>query len=246
MKETYWTLSFAAVLICLSVILYYFHFLIFQDPHHIYIYALGDVAFIPIEVLLVTLVVDRLLELRDRRSRIEKLNMVIGTFFSTMGTWLLTYLSDQDPNLGDIKGNLIVSDQWTNEEFDRVGTMLKRYHADIDIGSVDLAAIRQFLHSKEDFLVRLLENPALLEHERFTSLLQAVFHLAEELDKRRDLSDLPKNDLAHLTGDINRVYHALIYQWLDYMQHLKKNYPYLFSLAMRTNPFDDSASPVIH
>jgi hypothetical protein len=27
---------------------------------------------------------------------------------------------------------------------------------------------------------------------------------------------------------------------------LKDNYPYLFSLAMRTNPFDLSASPIVN
>lgn len=245
MKEKNWTLLFGITLICLSVILYYIHFLIFKDPHHIYIYGLGDIAFIPIEVLLVTLVIDRLLHLREQRSKLEKLNMVIGMFFSNMGTWLLTYLSDQDPNLGKIKGDLIVSDQWTDDEFRRVKQMLDRYPAEIEIGRVDLVSLKQFLHSKEEFLVRMLENPVLLEHEQFTDLLQAVFHLAEELGNRPDLADLPENDLLHLTGDIKRVYHALISQWLEYMQHLKKHYPYLFSLAMRTNPFDDSASPVI-
>ncbi|MFY9799780.1 MAG: two pore domain potassium channel family protein, partial [Methanoregula sp.] len=30
-----------------------------------------------------------------------------------------------------------------------------------------------------------------------------------------------------------------------YMQHLKKKYPYLFSLAMRTNPFDVHASAIV-
>jgi len=30
----------------------------------------------------------------------------------------------------------------------------------------------------------------------------------------------------------------LIAVWLTYMQHLKKHYPYTFSLAMRTNPFN--------
>jgi hypothetical protein len=33
--------------------------------------------------------------------------------------------------------------------------------------------------------------------------------------------------------------------WLDYMRHLKADYPYLFSLAIRTNPFRLDASPVI-
>jgi len=37
----------------------------------------------------------------------------------------------------------------------------------------------------------------------------------------------------------------LVHQWLDYMKHLKDNYPYLFSLAMRANPFDQDASPIV-
>jgi len=37
----------------------------------------------------------------------------------------------------------------------------------------------------------------------------------------------------------------LVRQWLAYMKYLKNFYPYLFSLAMRTNPFDQHASPII-
>jgi len=29
------------------------------------------------------------------------------------------------------------------------------------------------------------------------------------------------------------------------MGHLKDNFPYLFSLAMRINPFDQEASPIV-
>ena len=52
-------------------------------------------------------------------------------------------------------------------------------------------------------------------------------------------------DREHLAGDIERAYVALIAEWLDYMQHLQKHYPFLFSLALRTNPFDPEASVVI-
>jgi hypothetical protein len=98
---------------------------------------------------------------------------------------------------------------------------------------------------KRDFLLRLLENPNLLEHETFTEHLRAVFHLTEELTSREDLMGLPDTDYAHLSGDIQRAYGLLVHQWLDYMRHLKDNYPYLFSLAMRINPFDQSASPIV-
>jgi hypothetical protein len=37
----------------------------------------------------------------------------------------------------------------------------------------------------------------------------------------------------------------LVTEWLSYMRHLSDSYPYLFSLAMRTNPFDPQASPEV-
>jgi len=85
----------------------------------------------------------------------------------------------------------------------------------------------------------------LLEHQSFTELLQAVFHLAEELERRGDLFSIPDSDVAHLQKDVERVYRLLCSEWLSYMNHLKNHYPYLFSLAMRINPFDTSASVIV-
>jgi hypothetical protein len=75
--------------------------------------------------------------------------------------------------------------------------------------------------------------------------LWAVFHLTEELSARPGFDRLPAVDLDHLTNDIKRVYRVLITEWLMYMRHLQKEYPYLFSLAMRTNPFNPAGSAVI-
>jgi hypothetical protein len=94
-------------------------------------------------------------------------------------------------------------------------------------------------------MVSMLENPYLFEHDTFTELMQALFHLTEELRVRERLIDLPDTDYDHLSSDINRVYGLLVREWLLYMKYLKSNYPYLFSLAMRTNPFDVNASPIV-
>ena len=77
------------LLILLSTLLYCLHFQIFGDAHHIFIYMLGDVAFVPIEVLLVTVIIHQLLAAREKQSLLKKMNMVIGTFFSEVGTDLL-------------------------------------------------------------------------------------------------------------------------------------------------------------
>ncbi|MDD1697925.1 MAG: hypothetical protein LUQ36_06150 [Methanoregula sp.] len=69
--------------------------------------------------------------------------------------------------------------------------------------------------------------------------------MTEELNIRKRLTDLPSPDYDHLSEDINRICGFLIVEWLTYMKHLKQNYPHLFSLAMRTNPFDADASPMV-
>ena len=79
-------------------------------------------------------------------------------------------------------------------------------------------------------------------HEQFTELLWAVFHLADELSHRPTVQNLPERDYEHLSGDIQRAYALLTREWLSHLEHLKVSYPYLFSLAVRTNPFDPAAS----
>jgi hypothetical protein len=44
--------------------------------------------------------------------------------------------------------------------------------------------------------------------------------------------------MEHLNFDIKRAYILLVNEWLSYMKHLKEDYPYLYSLAVRTNPFN--------
>lgn len=85
----------------------------------------------------------------------------------------------------------------------------------------------------------------MLEHQSFSNLLWATFHFTDELIHRKTLKNLPDSDYEHLAGDIKRVYILLVKEWLDYMKHLQKKYPYLFSLALRTNPFDPDANVIV-
>ncbi len=245
MKLLSWQAALGLALLALSVLVYALHYAIFRDSHHIFIYLIGDVAFVFIEVLLVTLIIHELLNVREKQSRLEKLNMVIGAFFSELGTELLAYFSDLDPKLNQIREQLIVDNEWSNEEFASVSQRLRKYDYGVEIETANWGNLSSYLIEKRGFLLRLLENPTLLEHESFTELLRAVFHLTEELARRENLGELPDTDRRHLANDITRAYVLLVRQWLDYMHHLRDNYPYLFSLAMRTNPFDQQASVIV-
>ena len=123
----------------------------------------------------------------------------------------------------------------------------RRVNGSIHLGNkgLNLVKLKEFLSSKRGFLLALLENPSLLEHDRFTDLLWAVTHLDEELEARQLSVNLPLKDLEHIGGDIQRMYDHLASEWLDYVEHLKLNYPYLFSLILRTHPFQEHPSPLV-
>ena len=246
MKYLSWQVLLGIFLVILSTLVYALHYAIFRDPHHIFIYMVGDIAFVFVEVLMVTLIIHHLLSEREKRTRLNKLNMVIGAFYSEVGTDLLVYFSDFDPKLDEIKDRLIISNDWPEQEFYSVSRYLGKHDYRVDIQKVDLVNLRNFLTGKRDSLLRLLENPSLLEHESFTELLQSVFHLTEELAARKELEGLPEKDYGHLAIDIQRAYRLLVQQWLAYMKHLKDQYPHLFSLAIRTNPFDENASAIVN
>lgn len=245
-EDTRWKLLVALGLVTVTLFLMTVHYLAFHDLHHLAIFFVGDLVFIPVEVLCVTLIIDQLLESREKQQRMEKLNMVIGIFFSRVGTPLLARLSKADPCTLPLQNELVVRPaDWTADRFRDARASLDGWKCKVDPAEVDRESLRTLLDGNEDFLLRIIENPTVFEHETFTELILAVTHLTEELKARDDLSHLPPADIAHLEGDMERVYSRLVPEWLKYMEYLKDHYPYLFSLAMRKNPFDAKASVVI-
>lgn len=182
---------------------------------------------------------------RDNAVRLQKLQMVVGLFFSEAGTRLMRFFSEADKDYAYLAKVLTVKDSWTQQEFHKARNQLDRHLFEVDMQRIDIATLKRHLERQSQLLVRLLESPYMLEHESFTNLLIAVLHLKEELEYREEYLGLPETDREHLGGDIKRAYSLIVRQWLEYISHLRASYPFLFSLAMRTNPFDEEASPVV-
>jgi hypothetical protein len=235
----------ALALIATSALLYFIHYLIFHDIHHIFIYMVGDLAFLPLEVLLVVVVIERVLASREKQAMMQKLNMVVGAFFSEVGNDLLRRLLVCFEKSDDIRRHFDVKQSWNRKDFKKAVAFAATIKGETDLSRLNLLELKNFLVQKRDFMLALLENPNLLEYERFTDLLWATFHLTEELEARKSFSGLPKSDIKHMAGDTERVYRHLIMEWLYYVAHLKTKYPYLFSLVARTHPFQERPSPVV-
>lgn len=237
MKNKRSDLILIIILVVISLALYAAHLLIFKDIEHVTIFGLSDFAFMPIEVIFVTLIFHRVLQSNERKKKISKLYMIIETFFSEVGTELLRAFAQNDTTLKDIDFVFDINCDWSEKDYKVLVKNLSAYEPHIHMEGTDLEAIDMMLLECRPNLLSLLENPALLEHETFTELLMAVFHLAEELRLRYDFTALSEIDKEHLTGDVKRAYTALAIEWVGYIGHMKVHYPYLHSLCVRNNPF---------
>jgi hypothetical protein len=234
------------ILVTISSLIYLVDYLVDGSMKEVATSFLGNLAFLPIYIIVVTLTMEQILKERERQTLRRKLNMVIGAFFSEVGNRLFRELAGYLGQSRELRDSLLVNGGWKESDFQSALDFLARHDFVVDCTRIDKDRLKSFLLEKRGFLVGLLENQNLLEHEAFTDLLWAVFHLVEELDARETLQGLPVADSEHLNGDIKRVFGYLSREWVLYMQHLKQDYPYLFSLAVRMNPMAEKTDPHLY
>jgi hypothetical protein len=237
-----WKFLIACALAATSLALYGAFYALHPDRALVADWFLGSLAFLPVQLLIVTVIVDGLLGQRERDARLKKLNMVIGVFFSEVGNTLLAACLRLDRRADEIRAVLAPAASFPPPRLAETAARMRGWQTTIEPRPAEIEALRAFLVSRREILTALMANPAVLEHEGFSDLLIATFHVAEELAARQDLAALPEGDAAHLALDVERVYPLLVAEWLSYLRHLQEDYPHLFSLAARTNPFDPGAA----
>ena len=242
-NERNWKIKFAIIMFILAVVIFLARYLIFGDGEEIIAYLWKHIGFIPIDILIVAFLLEGIMGKKEHEAILEKIDMLMGTFFSEIGNDLIAELSKVNANKINTE-NLKDIRNWDDKDYDNKMKELKANGVDFkaDIPKEDreefLNSIHAILVEKREFLVNLINNPNLLEKDEFSSLLLALLHLDEELSRRGEFSDIKDADFNHLNGDMKRVYSKLVYEWVYYLKYLNKYYPYMISLAIRTNPFD--------
>lgn len=232
-----------ALLLGASAVFYAIDFVAFADLRgSMGFYTLLDIAFIPLNVLIVGLFINRLIQARERQELLHKMNMVIGAFFTQTGSEVIGALSVFDADIDEDREHMLFHGSWTPADFERHRAEVCGDHHAMDASQGDLVELRDLLAAQRPFILGLLQNGNLLEHASFADMLWAVSHLSEELSARRDLASMSDSDRAHVELDMARAYGRLLGEWLLYVRHLKLHYPYLFAFAVRSNPFDPKAA----
>lgn len=237
MKRRLTTKQLILIMIGLSAAIYTLHYLIFRDLHHIVIFFFHDLAFLPLEVLLVTLVFEKLLE----HSRIDenrgKISMIESVFFSESGCDLLRYLHSCDSDSELLRSTLRLTEEWKQKDYLTAKSLLKTYPFNVDEDRLDFYGIRYHLATRHSYYLKVIENPALTEHVDFTDLILDIYLLWEELDGRDDLYTLSAEERNRLCGLVNKIYALLTEEWLDNARNIQQHQPARLSKIIQTNPF---------
>jgi hypothetical protein len=228
-------------LLALSAVIYGCQIILFRDSRDTAFYLLQDWAFLPVQIAVVTIAVGKISGEREKRERISKTKMLASSFFSELGDELLRRLLRCAPDLSNLASALQIQPSWRAAEFRAAASAVERGTPVLRCGAEDLEDLRALLQRKRLELLVIASNPALLEHEEFTDMLWAVFHLTDELGARESLQNLPEADAEHLNLDAERVLRALLVNWLCNMDHVRAEYPYLFAMELGRSPFAQKA-----
>lgn len=219
------------LLFLLSACIYAVQVVVFGAPRDTLFYLFQDWAFLPVQIALVTVVVGRLMADRERRERAEKTNMLASSFFSDVGAAVMRMLLERTVNACDVAPLLKVQAGWDEKRYAEAAVAVREVPLDVRMEAQDLCALRDLLAERHLALLVIASNPVLLEHEEFTDMLWALFHLSDEFAYRSDLEHTSQPELDHLNDDASRALRMILVNWLGHMRHIGDEYPYLFSIA---------------
>lgn len=241
MRRLRFTQVIIIVLIVLSAVFFTLQYLIFHNLEEETFLIFQDLTFLPLEILMVTFLLDRILRNREKQERLQQIHIVISAFFNEIGTDTLREMGAAISNRQGIADKLDMKPGWAAKEFSGAAAAVKGYAFQSSPDTQTLNALRSHLPQKKAYLLQMFSNPNLLEHDTFTDMLWAMYHVIDELENREDFGVLPHADIKHIGGDITRAYGLLAFEWVNYMKYLKARYPYLWSIAVRKNPFAENS-----
>lgn len=225
-----------SLLVILAATIYFIQFLIFRKQEDTFFYLLQDLAFVPIQVLIVTLIFNKILNVMEAQKKIKRINVIISSFFIEVGTPIIKEMTKLNLNIHELY-RLIEIKELTETRESLLIKRIREFDFQIQVDSTNLKNLKGMMNGNRTYLLNMLSNDNLLEHDSFTDMLWAVFHVGDELKSCHDIDKLTKDETLHIANDVHRAYSALIYQWIHYMRYLHREYPFLYASEIKKIPF---------
>ncbi|MDO4619497.1 MAG: hypothetical protein Q4B09_02645 [Lachnospiraceae bacterium] len=220
------------LLLLMSAVVYGIQLLIFHDPNTTEFYILQDIAFLPISIAVATVVIGQYVDSREKQERREKTQMLTSTFFTEIGIELLELLLPLTTDKETVNALLDRMDIDDDKTLDELRPVIRQSELPLKADEKSYETIRNLIIDRREILLIISSNPLLLDHEDFTKLLWALFHLLDEFRLRGTYTELSDGDLAHMEHDLEELLKLLLTSWARNVLFTKRNYPSYYNASL--------------
>ena len=116
-KRLSWKAKFSILMVILIIIIYGSNYLVLGDAEHIISYIWTHLGFIPVDILIVAFLLDEIIERKEKEAMLEKLDMLMSTFFSEVGNDLISQLSHANKYKASTE-NLKSIKNWNDQDYE--------------------------------------------------------------------------------------------------------------------------------
>lgn len=231
--------SLVVLLLISSAVIFALQIVVFHRTEDTFFYLFQDLAFVSLQAVIVTLFLNKAVSAIQKQQNSKKVNVIISAFFSELGLSVVSIFAKLTENIDEL-GMLSDVQNCNKKKINELKQRINGFDFKMSLSPEKLEKLGLVLIEKKSFMIGMLENSSLMEHDTFTDMLWSLFHVADELQSR-DLLTVSKADMQHLNNDVLRAYRAILAEWIAYINYLKIDYPYLYNTAISKSPFKQMA-----
>ncbi|MGL4991966.1 MAG: hypothetical protein ACRC57_12535 [Sarcina sp.] len=226
-------------IVAITICFYAIYYLVLHNKDDIITSIMDNLISVPFNVLVTGILFDYILNRKTRKIEEEKIDMVIGIFYTEVGNDLLKMMVKADECIEMVRDDLLVTYDWNEENYENAIKTLDEMDYCVDIDKIDVNEMKLFLDKSTPLIIDLLSGNVLKNKIDFTEIVVSVFHLRCECNERMSGSELEQYEKEHLIDDIEVAYKLLAKKWYQYMYILQNEHPQLFVKALINSPFDN-------
>lgn len=231
---------FITIWLLISTIIYFFHYIIFGDLRQTLSGIILSLGYVPIGIIYQELIVDKILDKKQKLNSIEKINVIIGAFYNEVGNSLINILSKGDKKIDIVREEINVNSNWSNEKFQNLIELLKVNTCEIDINKIDIRKIVKLLNHKDTLIINLMINQNIKEYKGFIQLLIVLIYLRDQLQFVTSMESVDDFKYKTIKEEVCKSYNILLIQWVLYIKELKDIDYDLFLKVINNSPLKNN------
>lgn len=234
-------LVFLIPMISISLSIYILHYLIFKNEIATISGIILSLAYVPIGVIYEVLVIDKIIEKKQKISQEKKYNIVKGSFFHEIGDDILSILVLVDNNVNEIVLSIKEEIEADDDNLGALKEKIYNYECNLDMSKIEKVSLAKLLEEKDMILLNFILNPFSKDYDNFNNMIIELLHLRDELNPSGKCSGEYCSKKLSIDYNINEsicyIYKLLLIEWYLYMKQLKIIYPELFIRELKNSPF---------